>query len=405
MKQPMNLVVKKKNSCDKLLLFICAQLICLSGSLFYYLQMPSFALLFWVLSCFYYWRKFGNGNNVIKSNAFMWIAWIFWIFFCSFVVHSKPIDNEVYTVCLFPLGSLLLNSSVSFSKFRAAMLIVSRWIFGISIVVHLLHSFHLLGASYISFSNGGAVMSLLIFHTEWGTISTPFGDVYRFSSIFWEAGQCQIVVFFILLLFTDDLKDNLLKYKYILRKYGVLLLAMMLTGSTTGYMVFGIYISSLILFSSIAKKYKVLYPFFILVALGVGIIFYNSPVIQEKLAQSSEASENTSYAIRMMDNMACLRAALENKLFGLGYNTPIMNKTLSNYGSITSANGFFRAAAALGIYFVLAMWFLLWKGIIRMKLGLPGFILVSCLIFSQGNEYFIFFPYMFMYIFGFKSYV
>jgi len=401
----MQIKKSKRKSHDKLLVFICAQLICLSGSLFYYINITSVALLLWLLSSFYYWCKHKSTGEVLKENLYIWAGIVLWVCLCSYFIHSSPTDNEVFAVLLIPLGSVFLNSSVNFNKFRAEILYVSKWIFGLSTVVHLCHSFGLLGSNYITFKNGSAyAMSLLIFHTEWGTIATPLGDIYRYSSIFWEAGQCQIVIFFILLLFTDDFKKHIFQLKYVFKKYGILLFAMLLTGSTTGYLVFMLYICSLILFSTSAKKYKVLYPFFILLALSMGFVIYNSPIVQEKLAQSSDSAENTSYAIRMMDNMACLQAAWENKLFGLGYNTPALMSTLSKYGSSTSSNGFFRAAASLGIYFVFSICFLLWKGIRKMNLGLPSIVLASCLFFSQSNEYFIAFPYMFIYIFNFKNY-
>ena len=390
---------------NRLLYFICFQLICLSGSVFYYIQYPMFGIMLWVVSCFVYWSKHKNVAEIMRENFALFSFWIIWILLCSFIIHSSPKDNEVWTVCLFPLGSMLLCSSVGFNKFRMVLYDVAKWVFGISLIVHILHSIGILGVSYMSFNNAASVaMTFYVFHTEWGTIATPFGDVYRYSSIFWEAGQCQIVLFFILLLFTDDLKNRLLDFRYLLKKYGIFFLAFLFTGSTTGYLVLMIYICILILYSRTAKKYKGLYPFFIFFAAVIVFVIYNSPVVQDKLAQSSDSSEQTSYAIRMIDNMACLKAAWENKLFGLGYNTPALYSVLSKYGSVTSANGFLRAGAAFGIYFVLFLWFVMWRMVKRMNLGVPGIMLAACLIFSQSNEYYIAFPYMFMYYFKFKDY-
>lgn len=395
----------KKNKKDIFLYFICLQFICLSGSAFYYMQYPLLGILLWIASCFIYWAKRKSIKDVFRENSTYLFLWIFWVLLCSFIVHSSPKDNEVWGVCLFPLGSMFLYSSVGFNKFRKALYEVSKWVFGVSLVIHILHSVGILGASYVSFNNGASyAMTFYIFHTEWGTISTPLGDVFRYSSIFWEAGQCQIVLFFILLLFTDDLKERLLDFHYVLKKYGIYFGAFLFTGSTTGYLVLMIYVCSLILYSRKAQKYKALYPFFIFLAAGLAFVIFNSPIVQEKLAQSSDSSEQTSYAIRMMDNMACLKAAWENKLFGLGYNTPVFFNVLSKYGSSTSANGFFRAAAALGIYFVLFLWFVIWRRVDKMNLGIPSIILAACLIFSQSNEYYIAFPYIFMYYFRFKDY-
>ena len=329
---------------------------------------------------------------------------VFWFLACSYVFHSSPTDNALFSIIFFAFGAAFLNSVIGWNVFRNRLLHCANVILGISLVVHFLHSFGIIGASPYHFKTGeDYVMSLLIFHTEWGEISTPIGRIYRFSSVFWEAGQAQIVVFFILMLFTDDLKKHLFNLIYILKKYGILIVAILLTGSTTGYLVFMIYGIWLILFSSASKKTKILLPFFLLVATAFAFLIFTSSVVQEKISQSSSYSEVNSFTIRMADNLACLRAAKENPIVGLGYNTPILFTTLSKYGSLTSSNGILRAMSAFGILVISFILYIMGKRIRQMNFGIPSILLLSCLILAQCNEYFMFFPYLFIYLFKFRK--
>lgn len=157
-------------------------------------------------------------NEAFIYNIRLMLFIVFWFLACSYVFHSSPTDNALFSIIFFAFGSAFFNSVIGWNVFRNRLLHCANVILGISLVVHFLHSFGIIGASPYYFRTGeDYVMSLLIFHTEWGEISTPIGSIYRFSSVFWEAGQAQIVVFFILMLFTDDLKNHLFNLKYILK--------------------------------------------------------------------------------------------------------------------------------------------------------------------------------------------
>ena len=132
-------MIRKKNqyniSHDKLLVFICVQLICMSGSLFYYINFPTIAILLWLWSCYFYWSKHKTTDAVFKKNFYVWTYMAIWVCLCSYIVHSSPTDNEVFAVILIPLGSVFLNSSVSFDKFRSEIFYVSKYCCPIKLTV------------------------------------------------------------------------------------------------------------------------------------------------------------------------------------------------------------------------------------------------------------------------------
>lgn len=386
-----------------LLYIICIELILFSGGVVFFLQNPYGCIVIWFFTCVFYWNNYRKKQNLIlKKNLQIAIFWIFWVLLTTFVVNRSPQDWVFIGVCIFPLGSAFLNSTVNFYAFRACLLRCSQWIFGISIIVHLLHVLRIIGAVIIM--NKYAI-SWFFFNTQWGAITTSFGQIYRFSGVFWEPGQAQIVIAYILVLFTDDITANFKNIVYIIKRYGILIFAMFLTGSTTGYLVIALLGASIILFSYKRKKNVILLSLLLVCSSIFVYSVLNSSIVQDKFAQREDTSERTSYSIRMNDNIACLRAAVENPVFGLGSNTKKMLKTIESYGSVTSSNGWLRACACFGIFVILGYFILMWKNLKYMKLRMPRLIIILTLILSQCNEYYIFFPYMYIYIMRFRYYI
>lgn len=68
------------------------------------------------------------------------------------------------------------------------------------------------------------------------------GSQNRLASIFWEPGQYQIILNFTLILCSNDIIDLFKEHRYmiLIKKYIILIVALMLTKSTAGYIAFGI---------------------------------------------------------------------------------------------------------------------------------------------------------------------
>ena len=95
---------------------------------------------------------------------------------------------------------------------------------------------------------------------------------------------------------------------------------------------------------------------------------------------------------------------MANPLFGLGSSSKELKRELMLNDSLTSSTGWLRTSASYGIPILFFLLYFMYKGLRRMKLGVPSVCLLVVLIISQMNEYYTFFPYLFLYIFKFKSY-
>lgn len=341
---------------------------------------------------------------VFRDNIKKYALIISWIFVVTFVINDPNADLSITAPIFYAIGVVFLCSIETFDNFRKTLLKCANILFLISIVVHLGHSFGIIPAHDIPIGGIPTTLSLYLFHTEWDAGQVSSLGIHRFSSVYWEPGQAQVVIMYILLLFTDDIKENLLKYKYILSKYGILILALILTQSSTGYLVFMLYFSCLLLFNNTIKKKKYLKPIFVLLTVLFAFLMFNSSVVQDKIDQRNEKSEDTSYAIRVRDNVVCYEIATENPLFGCGLGSRFLEFQLSKRGSRTSSNGWLLTGAQVGLPYLLFIFFCMFKRIKQMNLEMQTCLLLLILILSQCNEAFTYFPYIWIYVFKFKTY-
>jgi hypothetical protein len=141
--------------------------------------------------------------------------------------------------------------------------------------------------------------------------------------------------------------------------------------------------------------------FLVIIASASIVVLYNAPAVQEKLVQRKNQEENSSYGIRMLDNIGLLTTALESPIVGYGMDTyTLVNRNFIN-GSITSSNGWFYGAAANGFPFLFFVLFVLYKNIVKKGHRFSGMFILIALIVSQSNEPFMFFPYIYMFLYRF----
>ena len=390
---------------NKFLHLLCFEFLLFSGGVVTSVGHASLCMIIWALSCFLYYYSYHKKNEfVFRDNIKKYALIISWIFVVTFVINDPNADLSITAPIFYAIGVVFLCSIETFDNFRKTLLKCANILFLISIVVHLGHSFGIIPAHDIPIGGMPTTLSLYLFHTEWDAGQVSSLGIHRFSSVYWEPGQAQVVIMYILLLFTDDIKENLLKYKYILSKYGILILALILTQSSTGYMVFMLYFSCLLLFNNTIKKKKYLKPIFVLLTVLFAFLMFNSSVVQDKIDQRNEKSEDTSYAIRVRDNVVCYEIATENPLFGCGLGSRFLEFQLSKRGSRTSSNGWLLTGAQVGLPYLLFIFFCMFKRIKQMNLEMQTCLLLLILILSQCNEAFTYFPYIWIYVFKFKTY-
>lgn len=364
-------------------------MILLSGSVRFYLEFGYILIpLFLLLSVLLFLRSGGEKRFLSKRVfSFLLLVPIINVLFINTSLES----NLAYSCILFIPASFLTISSINFECFRRQWLKYMRWLCIISIIVQVFHDIGLLSPSGIDIRN--SLTTLYFFNCDWGE--------YRLSSIYWEPGQFQILLIITLCLYTDELvKVN--NMKNIIKKFGIVFIAIFMTLSTTGYLCLMLILLGVFFFSTeikyaLTKRILLsscIIPFFFL-------IWFSGPV-QEKVEQSQNLENRSSASIRLIDNIALLYTIEEAPILGHGIDTRNQNDVKRKHGSITSSNGWLYAASGYGVVYVWVILVVMYRRIMKMPRGVPAIFIWLSIVISQCNEYIIFYPYLYLFIFKFK---
>lgn len=370
---------------------VIIEIILYSGGVRFFGQYAGICMILFIITSFILHFKV-NKKILPAYNLKLFFFIVLWPIFNHLFINNDIKSIAFINYVLFPIGSYFAISSFNFYEFRELLYSYFNKLCIISIVVQLLHVFGGLNSTISNIGNKDYGMLMYFFNVDWGE--------NRLSSIYWEPGQFQILIFFIICLYCDSFFNNIIQN---LKKFSFLLLALFMTFSTTAYLTFAILLFSIITFSPISKKTKILFP---ILAMFGGVLFYliwNSDTVQDKLELRNETGKN-SYTIRYDDNLSLLKMSSENPIFGTGFDTKTFQKYSKKYNNETSSNGWFLASATNGIIFILIILYNFYLGIKRMNPQIPTVLIFFILFISQCNEYAIFFPYIYMYIFRFKSY-
>lgn len=330
--------------------------------------------------------------KISKGNFLTAVGMIFVLLFSTMVAPTIEFNNMWVSFASCIVGLCLLSSCLDFYFFRKAVFSIFWPLTIVSIIVQLGHD--LLGLfPAMPYVAGDKIvnLSLGLFTTEWGE--------YRLASIFWEPGQYQVVIFYILFMFIDELAD-FSKLKRNLWKFGPVFIAILMTQSTTGYVVLALLLLAIMVKSKIKPSYFVLYALF---CIG-GYFLYNSDAIQKKVEQSQNQQEESSFTVRMADNLACIQATIERPIVGWGGSNDVLNRRLMGLGNETSSNAWLYATAMFGIPIVLWIIFCMFKNIRKTQPLIPSLVILLSLILSQGGEPRLYCPYLYIYVFAFKYY-
>lgn len=366
-------------------------------------QIPT--LLIWLVTCF---TAFLNSEKEFRIDE--WLIGVIpvlflmgWMLFSTVVINIFS-DFFFLSYLLFPVGMVISLYSFDFYKVRDCLLRLLSLIMLVSIIVHIGYNLEIIPAELDGDADKTLAMSLYFFNVGWGSFENI--PLTRFSSIYWEPGQCQIVIMYVLVLFSDDIQNHIYDIAYLLKKYGILLLSILLTGSTTGYIVFALFVSGLLLFNGNMLNQRRILPIFLsaILAIGVFTFFYLSDVVQSKLELSESLSDENSYAIRMADNIACFTVAIEHPVFGMGVNSAELNAELETYGNTTASNGWLFSAAQMGFVYIIVMFVAMCMNLRKMNFGILTIVPLIILILSQANEYATYLPITWIYCCPFGTY-
>ena len=388
-----------------ILYLFCFEILCFSGGQRFDVEHQIPVLLIWLVTCF---TAFLNSEKEYRIDE--WLIGVIPVLFLmgwmliSTVVVNIFSDFFFLSYLLFPVGMVISLYSFDFYKVRDCLLRLLSLIMVISIVVHIGYNLEIIPAEIEGDVDKPLEMSLFFFNVGWGFFDNI--PLTRFSSIYWEPGQCQIIIMYVLVLSSDDIQNHIYDVAYLLKKYGILLLSILLTGSTTGYIVFALFVSGLLLFNGNMLNQRRILPLFLSVILAIGIFsfFYLSDVVQSKLELSESLSDNNSYGIRLADNIACFTVAMEHPVFGMGVNSVELNAELEAYGNTTASNGWLFSAAQMGFVYIIVMFIAMYMNIRKMNFGLLTIVPLIILILSQANEYATYLPITWMYCCPFGTY-
>lgn len=387
------------------LYLFCLEILCFSGGQRFDVENQIPTLLIWLATCF---TAFLNSEKEFRIDE--WLIGVIpvlflmgWMLFSTVVVNIFS-DFFFLSYLLFPVGMVISLYSFDFYKVRDCLLRLLSLIMLVSIIVHIGYNLEIIPAELEGDADKTLTMSLYFFNVGWGSFETI--PLTRFSSIYWEPGQCQIVIMYVLVLFSDDIQNHIYDIAYLLKKYGILLLSILLTGSTTGYIVFAMFVSGLLLFNGNMLNQRRILPIFLsaILAIGVFTFFYLSDVVQSKLELSESLSDENSYAIRMADNIACFTVAMEHPVFGMGVNSAELNAELEVYGNTTASNGWLFSAAQMGFVYIIVMFIAMYMNLRKMNFGILTIVPLIILILSQANEYATYLPITWMYCCPFGTY-
>lgn len=348
-----------------------------------------------VLTCFLYFLTAGK-RHVVKSNVVRLLFIIIWPFLCTYVFGQGNHGLQWTEYTLFATGVFLIVSSTDFYSFRN---ILYRYLFiltVVSIIVQIGHDYFGIfpAVKYVDGGGEDRYLSLGLFTTEWGE--------YRLASIYWEPGQYQIVIYYIIVLFADEW-SAIENWRKSFRKFGIILLAIIMTASTTAYLLLMLVVLVIIIRNG--RLYFMYLP--LILAIGGLSIFmlFNSEAVQNKVEMKENADvKQSSFTIRLADNVACLMVTLEDPLTGYGPGSDEMEKKLYSEGSLTSSNGWLYGAAQLGIPYIIFVLICFWHNLKEMNIYSNKLLLFLILVIAQSNEAFIRLPYIYMYIFSFYYY-
>ena len=221
--------------------------------------------------------------------------------------------------------------------------------------------------------------------------------IMRNCGPFWEPGAFVGYIIFALLLYIDDLKGVYKRNKF---KFLTIILALITTFSTTGYII--ILFWFIVMYLTKEKKQIIIWLFgFFIVTILVGYSIYKIPFLRDKITSQTEvalmSSDNNEFnGERLGALLFDLYYIKKHPLIGNGWHAKtryadhpyLMEQELN--GTIGNGNGFSTFLASMGIVFVLIYFY-------KINKTLPlttkyRFIFITTLVLLYQGEQFLYYP-------------
>lgn len=377
---------------------VIVEFILFSGGVRFNAAYPAITMVVFVLTtlCFciinHCFKKDVSQNN-FKICAIL----IAWVVFTNFVTNHSAVNNRYLNYVMYAIGSVFAISTFNYKEFKEKYLKCFNTLMTLSILVFILSAVGVLSGKYTAM--GGYELEM-----KWYLFNINDTQGHRLSGPYWEPGQLQIVIYYSLCLYFDEISELIHKPIKVLKRFGIIFLALILTQSTMAYITFLVFFLAVILTSISTRKTRLSLPIILFGAVWLSSYILDSSVISEKLSEDGDNS--ASYMIRQADNLALIQMTLDNPLFGTGVETNAYENLKISYDSETSSNGWLNASAMLGIPYLLFVIIIIYRNLYT-RYKHFGFIitvvLFIVLIMCQSNEASVYFPYLYLYLYSFRD--
>lgn len=353
--------------------------------------MDGFIFIFvFFLSSFVLFKSRMRIHKRLRNSSTVMIAVVFWLALVSVMsyFYRSEYFRLQYHFCL-PVIALCVYftvSSVEFKEFREDLLRALTILSAMTLIAYFLR---------LNFGLGAGSNFTLYFFKDWAG---------RMASVYWEPGQYQIIITFVLVLFLDEFRAlSFSQIKYFVRKFGIVLLALVVCQSTMGYISLIIITGISFTFNKAAFKNKAAYLLLLIAGIAIVIAVFSSSVVQDKLDPKNLRRASSLYT-RLQDNEALLNMSTVSPITGMGSRTQDYTNYSRIYGNRTASNGWLTLAVTHGYPFLCFFFVCIIRNLKRMKLGIPPAAAFIPLLVSQCNEFCAIFPIMYIYVFSFASY-
>ena len=341
--------------------------------------------------------------NVIRKKRRLNNSWHFILIvvvMClinAIILQRRYQDNSMlgYITCI--TAAYLIISQYNFYYFVKLLTNVLVVLLAIGIPVYLLCSFDILPSYHTRMGGVPFIMSNLIFTIGW---EHPFG---RFAGIWHEPGACQIILNTLLWLNFKKIQNwDLTKYDKI--KFTIIIIGILLTQSTGGYLVFLTFLLAIGFTTKIRNRHRlVIYVILSICMVSAAIMLFNDDVVQKKLF-NEPGKETVSKHMRKNDATSLIKVANDYPLTGAGIGTDLLMSLSVSYGNASSSSGILLFTASLGYPWLCLFLLFCILRIKNMNIGTASWFLFFSIIMIEMNENYIEYPITSLFIFKFYSY-
>lgn len=386
----MNIMNNRKNSINSrsVLDYITIFIMILSfGTAYFYLYHAGITLiLLLVISVIY---KMINWAP-IKFNLFS----VVYLFLIPINIFLYSYDMNMIGDIIFLISCMLIFSSFNYDSFRHKYFNVVFILAFVSIAMELLYLFEVITPTLVGVKDGLFGHYMYGFHVFGGGL---WGMYNQLSGVFWEPGIYQMVLNLSLLI-NLDLFDEHVQVKYKKTKLATLIIAIIMTMSTTGYLVLGV-----ILLGWLFKRSKISLGYMILIS--TAIILFLAVIKYSAVISGKFSEDNASYVIRSNDAFSFLEIIREYPLFGAGVHSKTYMNIAAKYGMTGAQSaGILFQTAQFGLFWVAAFFFSCLIEFKKRKIMMKTLFYVTAVLFLGMGEPLAYAPLMLIYVLPFKHY-